>query len=142
MPTPILFLALTVRGDPQRPSALDVTLGGNETLFIGDDVLVSLEVIDGDSVPVPVAGWTVVLDIRTRDNALSPVLFYTASVSGTYNSVRSVNTQRLSVTINAADTRPLHAGTYRYSIKRIDAGSATMLAVGPLVLQVATASQD
>lgn len=120
--------------------ANDVAIGGDGTLFVGEDKTFELEVLDGDGLPVDVAGWDIVFDVRKTDHAPDPALFSkTATVSGTYDAVRATNTQRASVSLTSDETDTIKARTYRYSFKRLDHGDETVLAWGDFVVQKATA---
>lgn len=119
--------------------AAKTSIGGDGKLFAGGDKTLRFEVLDAAGVPVDVAGWTLVFDVRARDDAPSPALLSkTPTVTGTYNAVRSVNTQRILVTLLAADTAALGAGVFRHALARLDPGSKDPVAWGNLILQKAT----
>lgn len=116
------------------------TIGGAGALFVGEDKTLRLELLDTALVPIDMAAWTMLFDVRTTDNASDPALLSkTPSVSGAYNAVRATNTQRAFVTLTDVDLNTLKARTYRYSWKRMDADNETVLAWGDFTLQKATA---
>lgn len=119
--------------------AENVTIGasGND-LFLGEDKILRLHVKDSDGVPVDIAGWAVLFNVRESDRASTDVLSKAAPISGTYNADPDVNTQRAIVTLTDTETAALSAKRYRYSFKRTDDGSETILAFGPFVPQRAT----
>ena len=82
--------------------------------------------------PVDMSGWTVLFDVRTSDTASSALASKTASITGSYNATRTSNTQRAVVTLTDDDLAStiFSEKTYRYSLKRTDAGSETVLNYG------------
>lgn len=119
--------------------ALDATIGGSGVLFVGEDKIIKLELIDSDELPVNMTGWTLLFDIRKKDNSASTLLSKTPSVTGTFNSIRASNTQRAVVTISDTEMNLFKEQTYRHSWKRMDDGSETVLAWGDFAPQKATA---
>ena len=129
--------------------ALPITMGGNGTLFVGEDKIYRLEVLqprtDGmphgaTSVPENITGWSVLLDVRLKDTSADPaILSKSATVTGVYNATRSVNTQRAVVAITETEMNLFRAKVYRCSWKRMDDGSETVLASGPFQPEKATA---
>lgn len=120
--------------------ALDAPIGGNGSLFVGEDKVFKLELIDADNAPVDMTGWTLLFDVRKKDTSNPPaILSYTPSITGTFNSSRNVNTQRAVVTVTDTDMNLFKAGTYRHSWKRMDDGSETVLAWGDFSPEKATA---
>lgn len=112
--------------------ANEVTIGGDGSLFIGEDKTLDHEVLDVDGAPVDINGWTIKFTVRTSDGAADPVVIEkTASIIGTYSAVRTSNTQRARVALTDDDTNTLTARGYRYSFKRTDDGSETVTAFGP-----------
>jgi hypothetical protein len=78
--------------------------------------------------------------IRKGYNDADPIVVSKTTVSGitvtgSYNSVRASNTQRVVVAIEDTDTASLKAGDYVYTLKRTDAGSETTLAFGTVTLR-------
>lgn len=121
--------------------AKTATIGGGDDarVFVGEDKTISLEVLDADDIPVNITGFTLLLDVRLTDTAAAPALLsISGSVSGTYSATRSANTQRASFTLTDTQTGTLSARQYRYSIKRTDDGSETVIAVGPFIVERAT----
>lgn len=119
--------------------ALEATIGGNGTLFVGEDKNFILELIDISSVPVNMAGMVLLFDVRKTDASGTAILTKTPSIIGVYSATRNVNTQRAVVTVTDTDMNLFRAGTYRHSWKRMDDGSETVLAWGDFTPQKATA---
>lgn len=122
--------------------AENVTIGGNGSLFVGEDKTIILEVIlqGSTTVSVDMTGWTLLFDVRKTDNAADPaIISHVPTLTGTFNALRSSNTQRASVALSDDDMNLFRAGTYRWSWKRMDNGSETVLAWGNFTPQKATA---
>lgn len=120
--------------------AEDVTIGNDGSLFVGEDKTLKLEVLDSSDVPVNIAGWSILFDVRKLNTSADPALLsQTATITGVYNAVRATNTQRAVVTLTDTEMNTLKALTYRHSWKRMDDGSETVLAYGNFVPQKATA---
>jgi hypothetical protein len=119
--------------------ARNITIGGDGSLFIGEDKTLRLEVLDASDVPVDMTtGWTVTFDVRLNDVDPSPVLLSkAATISGTYSATRAANTQRAVVALSD-DEMTMPTKSYRHSWKRTDAGSETVLAYGDFLPQIAT----
>jgi len=117
------------------------TLGGNGQLFLGEDKTFVLEVVDADGDPVDISGWTVLLDVRARPSSASALISKTpASITGTFNASRTLNTQRASWEVSDDEMDELAAaGTFHYSCKRTDEGYKTVLAYGEFIAEKATA---
>jgi hypothetical protein len=135
--------------------ATNVTIGGDGSLFVGEDKLFELELLDttgvevdengvpvnaAEGVPVDMSGWTLVFDIRARDNSPDPaIVSKVPTISGTYNVSRAVNTQRAHTSLTDTDTNLFQAKTYRQSWKRMNDGSETVLSRGDWAPEKATA---
>lgn len=120
--------------------ALDAPIGGNGSLFVGEDKVFTLELIDMSSNPVDMSGWTLLFDVRKKDNSIDPaIISKTPSLTGTFNASRSSNTQRAVAVVTDTDMNLFKAGTYRHSWKRMDDGSETVLAWGDFTPEKATA---
>lgn len=120
--------------------ATTVTIGGSGTLFVGEDKTFRLELIDADEVPVNMAGWSILFDVRKLVTSLDPAIFSkTATVTGVYNVVRALNTQRAVVSLTDTELNTVKARTYQHSWKRMDDGSETVLSRGPFTPEKATA---
>jgi len=120
-------------------AATDVTIGGNGTLFVGEDKTFRLELIDSSEIPVNMAGWSILFDVRKTDKSLIAILSKTATVTGVYNIVRATNTQRAIVTLTDTELNTVKARLYRHSWKRMDDGSETVLSRGNFAPEKATA---
>lgn len=130
--------------------ATDVTIGGSGTLFVGEDKIVRLELLDKADPPLPVdmTGWVMVFDVRNKDNSPEPpIVSKTPVISGAYSGVsRAANFQRAIVTLTDDDMNlfrgsnlPTGAKTYRHSWKRMTDGAETVVARGPFSPEKATA---
>ncbi len=121
--------------------ALEATIGGSGSLFVGEDKVLRLELIDATTLlPVDMTGWALLFDVRKKDSSPSPALVSkTPVLGGTYSAVRASNTQRAIVTLTDTDMNLFKEGTYRHSWKRMDDGSETVLAWGDFTPQKATA---
>ena len=129
-------------------------------IFLGEDVSVkfqignddaTLDTIDaGTATMVDVSGWAMTFIVRTSDTTLNAALITKTTgsgitIAGSFNATASVNTQRVVVSIEDTDipaydgSTGLRPKTYRYSLKRTDAGSEKILAFGNFVLSEATA---
>jgi hypothetical protein len=126
--------------------AFNQTIGGEGTLFVGEDKTLNLEVLQSGSdstsssaVPENIAGWVIRMIVRVADDASGdPILTKLATVSGSYSATRASNTQRAVVTLTDTDMDALVARIYRHSWKRTDDGSETVLAYGNFAVQRAT----
>lgn len=120
--------------------ALQSTIGGNGALFVGEDKTFKLELLTVDSIPVDMSGWTILFDVRRADKSADPaIISKMATIAGAYNAVRATNVQRATVILTDTEMNTVKADTYRYSWKRMDDGSETVLAWGDFTPQKATA---
>ncbi len=119
--------------------ALPIIIGGNGTLFVGEDKVFRLELIDEAGLPVDMTPMTLVFDVRAKDNSPAPPIFsVTPTLTGVYNVVRATNTQRALAPLSSAQLNTIKAKTYRCSWKRLDAPE-TVLAWGDFAPEKATA---
>ena len=51
-----------------------MTIGGNGTLFVGEDKVLKIEVLDVVGVPVNMSGWQILFDVRKSDKSPDPAL--------------------------------------------------------------------
>ena len=133
--------------------AYEVQIGGTATdrVFLDTDLTRVFEVLDIDTDPLGltaknVSGWALTFDIRVSDKSVAALKSFAIAsglaIAGTFNSVAASNAQR--VTWTCADTDLTTAifgaggGTFRYSLKRTDAGSEAILQYGNIVIQRAT----
>lgn len=121
--------------------ASNVTIGGNGTLFIGEDKTLFFELPSAADLTAAVnmAGWTMLFDVRKTDAAATAIVSVAPSLTGSFNAVRASNTQRAVVTLSDDLTNLFKAATYRYSWKRMDGDSETVLMYGDFVIEKATA---
>jgi hypothetical protein len=129
--------------------AAEVQIGGTATdrVFLDTDGTRSFHVkdIDTDSTGATaknITGWTILLDIRRAHSSASALLTATCSISGSFNSVAASNTQRAVWTFADTDLTTTifgtKGGTFKYSLKRTDAGAETVLQYGDIVIERAT----
>ncbi len=117
-----------------------VDIGGNGTLFIGEDKTLRLELIDSAGVPVDHATWVELFDIRAKDTSPAPaIVSLTPTIIGVYSATRSVNSQRAIVVLTDDHMNLFRQKVYRYSWKRMDDDSETVLAWGDFAPEKATA---
>lgn len=129
--------------------AIKVSIGGNGTLFIGEDKTFRFEILqqrddglphDATSVPEDVSGMSLLMDVRSTTTSPDPaILSKTATITGVYNAVRASNTQRAVVVVTDTEMNLFRARSYQYSVKRMDDGSETVYAYGDFVPEKATA---
>jgi hypothetical protein len=117
------------------------TIGGYGELFIGEDRTLELELLDNPDAETPVAvdmtGWTIQMVVATREGSVA-VISKTATVAGTFNSVRGTNAQRATVILVDTEMDLLTARTYRHSWKRLNAGAETVHSYGDFIVEKAT----
>jgi hypothetical protein len=120
--------------------AIESTIGGSGVLFVGEDKTFRLEtLLPTTLLPVDVASWAILFDIRTKDTSAEYIISRLATITGVFNAVRASNTQRAVVVLTDTDLNLFRAKTYRYSWKRMDDGLETVLAYGDFAPQKATA---
>jgi hypothetical protein len=122
--------------------ASESTIGGSGTLFVGEDKTIrfALPSADDPLVGIDMTGWTMLLDIRLKDNSAEPaILSKTPTLTGVFNPVQALNTQRAVVTLTDTEMNLFKAKTYRWSWKRMDDGNETVLGYGNFTPQKATA---
>lgn len=123
-------------------------------VFIGEDKVFRFPIYTDPTKTViaDVSAWQLRFDVRRKDKDPDPALFTKSlgagiTVTGTFNADPVVNTQRVEVAIEDDDTYDpladefnpkMKAGKYRYSLKRMNAGSETVLAYGDFVVLQAT----
>lgn len=115
-------------------------IGGDGALFVGEDKVFRLELIDKlTGLPVDMSGMVLLLDVRRTDIAGAAIISQAPIVTGIFNPVRSLNAQRAVVIVTDTQMNLFKRGTYRHSWKRMDADVETVLAWGDFVVQKATA---
>lgn len=120
--------------------ALPIVIGGDGKLFVGEDKTFRHEVLDAVGLPVNIAGWTILFDVRKTATALDPAIFSKpAAIIGVFNAVRAVNTQRAEVVLTDTELNTVKAKEYQVSWKRMDDTAETVLGWGPFTPQKATA---
>lgn len=120
--------------------ALNSTIGGSGALFVGEDKKFRLAVKTPLGVPVDITGWAIWFYVRNKDSSPDPPIFSKlASVTGAYNSDPLINTQRAEVVLTDTEMNTVTQKVYRYSWKRMDDDSETVLAYGDFTVERATA---
>jgi len=122
--------------------ATTVTIGGNGTLFVGEDKTFRLELYDAadPTVAVDMTGMVLVFDVRLKDNSADPaILSKTPTLIGVFNAIRATNTQRAQVVVTDTEMNLFKAKTYRHSWKRMDDGVETVFSRGDFTPEKATA---
>ena len=122
--------------------ATEVKLGGDGTFFVGEDKTYRF-LVPG----VDMTGWTVLFDVRDKDNSPDPArLSVAGTVQGVFDPDPLVNTQHVQVILTDDQTNlfkgsnlPSGAKTYRYSLKRMDDDNETVLVRGDFAPEKATA---
>lgn len=120
--------------------AATINIGGGGKLFVGTDAVQPFKLTNEAGVPIDMTGMTLVFDVRAKDTSPDPaILSKTPSLTGSYNVDPLLNTQQALVTLSDDDMNLFKAKTYRYSLKRDDSGSETILARGNFIVEKATA---
>ena len=116
--------------------AREQNLGTTEMWFVGEDKTIPFEIYSADEATMEdIAGWTIIWTLRRMLEGDAVLLTKTGTVAGSYNSDQAVNTQRVSIDIDAADTLYFEPGQYHHVLKRTDAGFVTVLAYGTVYLK-------
>ena len=122
--------------------AVESTIGGAGTMFVGEDKLLRFELPSASDplAAVDMTGWAMVFDVRAKDTSPDPTIVSAVpSLIGSFNSVRASNMQRATVTLTDDQLNLFKAKNYRWSWKRTDAGNETVLGWGTFAPQKATA---
>ena len=133
-----LTVSGTTRGLPPptipilEVAAGHVTIGGNGSLFVGEDKVLALSAPAGaDGTPDSLRGQSIVFELRKTDTSETAILSKAATVVGTYSTTRASNTERARAPLTDTETATLEGGAiYRHSWKRLDAGAERVLAYG------------
>jgi hypothetical protein len=101
----------------------------------------------GTAVMLDVSGYAMSWVLRKGDKTADPALLTkstgagTITITGVFNASSTLNTQQVNVALYDTDTAAADGSsvvippkTYRYALKRTDAGSETMLTVGDFEL--------
>jgi hypothetical protein len=129
--------------------AAEVQFGGSvgDRVFIGTDLTKKFHVKDYDTdatgaTAKDITGWAITFDARRRDASDTVLLSKALTITGSFNSVASSNTQRALLTLLdtelITDKFTSNGGTFRYSVKRTDNDAETILAYGDFVVERAT----
>jgi len=118
-------------------------LGDSAEWFVGEDKAIPFEIYTDDEVTIQdVTGFTMrwVLRKRKDDDAIlldKTTAGATITITGSYNADPDTNTQRVNVIIADTDTEHFQPGRYYHTLKRTDAGLATVLSYGDAHLKKA-----
>ena len=118
-------------------------LGDSAEWFVGEDKAIPFEIYTDDEVTIQdVTGFTMrwVLRKRKDDDAIlldKTTAGATITITGSYNADPDTNTQRVNVIIADTDTEHFQPGRYYHTLKRTDAGFATVLSYGDVYLKKA-----
>lgn len=125
------------------------TIGGDGKLFVGEDKTFELENLvprtdgqphDATSLVQDMTGWVLTFDVRKKDTSLDPaILSKTPTIVGVFNSNRAINTQLAVVVVTDTEMNLFKQQVYRFSWKRMDDGSETVLSRGDFTPEKATA---
>jgi hypothetical protein len=120
--------------------ATAITIGGDGSVFVGEDKQLRLRVLDAAGLQADITGWSVVFDVRKLDASKGdPIFTAAASIIGIFDASPASNTQRARVVMTSDDLDKFKEGPYRCSWKRTDPGEETVLAWGDFLPQKATA---
>lgn len=123
--------------------AVESTIGGSGTLFVGEDKVLyfgPLYLASDPTVGVDMTGWTMVFDVRKKDNSPDAIVSISPlALTGVFNVDQSLNTQQAIATLTDDQLNLFQAKGYRWSWKRMDAGAETVLGWGGFAPQKATA---
>lgn len=121
--------------------AYETQIGGNGTLFVGEDKIFRFEAVDESGNPVDMTGWSMIFDVRKKDNSRDPAILGLTNFTliGIFNSVRALNTQRALLSVIDDQMNLFKAKNYRWSWKRLDADVETVLGWGTFAPEKATA---
>ena len=125
-------------------------IAASNEFFVGEDKTIKFEIFSTDgSAMENVSGWTMTwilkkVHVSRRHHYASGTASVTLTtgggeitITGTFNSSRSSNTQRVVVAVADTATASLEPGTYTHALKRMDAGEETVLSFGTVELLVA-----
>jgi hypothetical protein len=135
--------------------ALETTLGGDGSLFIGEDKRLRFgplsepagwnTALDGTYVPPDISAWAIQFVVRLKDGSPDPAIIDVAvsGTLGTYATTVATNTQQVYVDLSDTQMNLFSAlkdgKTYRWSLKRMDDTLETVLAYGDFIPQQVTA---
>lgn len=86
-----------------------------------------------------ITGWALSFVVKRKGTDADLIALVTKTTSsgiaiaGVFDAAPGTNTQKATVSIADADTDSLSAGTYRWELKRTDAGSEARIAFGTIV---------
>lgn len=106
-------------------------------MFTGTDRRFIFHVVNEEqTAAVNIADWTLSFQVKAAIGDTSPLLSKTTSagiaISGSYNSAPASNTQRATVTLDAADTENFEDGVTFWELRRTNTGFNNPVAYGLL----------
>lgn len=124
--------------------AVESTIGGSGSLFVGEDKKLRFGPLFSASDPtvgVDMTGWSMVFDVRKKDSSADPAILTRTdfTLAGAFNVLQASNLQYAELTITDDELNLFAAKQYRWSWKRMDAGGETVLGWGGFAPQKATA---
>lgn len=108
----------------------------SDGVFAGETKQLQFSVTDSADSPQTMTGWTLEFVIRTQVGATTALLTKTTA-SGIAIANGAGTNDRATVTLTAANTTAVGAGTFSYALRRSDSGSEQVLAYGSLVIRQA-----
>lgn len=150
------WMILWVRSEQEYDMAVKRAITSADHLFIGTDNDIAFTIYTNDSLSAISDESTsdLLWVLRRYESEPDPAVIEKStgspggiSVTGVFNSDPAVNTQRIVVHLDDTDTYDatvspavdVPPGSYRYALKRMDAGSETILAFGSFQLLQAAA---
>jgi hypothetical protein len=135
----------------------DFPLDDDNAFFAGDDAVIKFEVFEDDGEPENLEDGTPNPDKGMEDVTSWDFAFTLANVkagpalvtkrtggqgitiTGSFNASRTLNTQRVEVSLASADTEDFDADIYHHALKRMNSGAEKLISYGTLPIQVSAA---
>jgi len=112
----------------------EVDVRAADHMMVGEDKQIYWNIVDSAGVAQNMTGWELSFTLRRAQNSAGPaVLELTPTVVN-----GDATGDRALLTLAANDTKGLAAGTYAYSVARVDSGYQAVLAFGAFVLNPVT----
>ncbi len=113
--------------------ALNVDIGPEDNVRLGEDRTVRVRVVQADGVtPQTMTGWSLRFQVRPSPDGAAVVTKATGGSGIVIENGAGANDQA-AVTLSAADTALLSEGWHVYGLMRTDAGSKSVLVEGRLL---------
>lgn len=110
-------------------------------LFPGENKKLYFPITRGDNVtPEDATGWALQFFVRKEDKSAASIFEKSSAIPGQiavvgeFDPDPEINTQRIEVTLESADTAAMKPNTYRYALERVDPGLKGVLAYGDFEL--------